>query len=126
MVSFDEFVLYGDLPIYLQIIQYIKQGIISKSILDGDSLPSRRVLSTLLGINPNTIQKAYRILEEEQLLQSQVGAKSTICVTDKQVQDLKKEQLEIEVQSFISSMQSMAITKEDSINLLHKLWEEEK
>ena len=43
-------------PIYLQIIDFIKGGLAAGTIVYGDELPSRRVLSAILGINPNTVQ----------------------------------------------------------------------
>ena len=65
MVSFEAFRAVDGTPVYLQIINFIKRGAIAGTIRDGDELPSRRVLSALLGINPNTVQKAYRELERQ-------------------------------------------------------------
>ena len=65
MISFDGFHMEDGSPIYLQILLYIRRGIIAGTICDGDELPSRRVLSALLGVNPNTIQKAYRMLDQK-------------------------------------------------------------
>ena len=65
MISFDSFVMEEGVPLYQQILLYVKRGIAGGTIQDGDELPSRRVLSALLGVNPNTVQKAYRLLEEE-------------------------------------------------------------
>ena len=62
MISFESFIMEDGMPIYLQIILFVKRGIIAGVIVDGDELPSRRVLSALLGVNPNTVQKAYRML----------------------------------------------------------------
>ena len=53
MVSFEAFRAVDGTPVYLQIINFIKRGAIAGTIRDGDELPSRRVLSALLGINPN-------------------------------------------------------------------------
>ena len=78
MISFNGLVLGTELPIYQQIVLYIKRGIAAGTILTGDELPSRRMLSALLGVNPNTIQKAYRLLEEEGLISSHAGAKSLV------------------------------------------------
>ena len=75
MVSFEAFRAVDGTPVYLQIINFIKRGAIAGTIRDGDELPSRRVLSALLGINPNTVQKAFHILEEEHLMESRTGAK---------------------------------------------------
>ena len=76
MIDFGAFRAEDGTPIYLQIIKYLKQGVVSGAVADGDELPSRRVLSALLGLNPNTVQKACRMLEEEGLLVSHAGAKS--------------------------------------------------
>ena len=65
MISFEEFILEDNEPVYQQIIRYIMQGIASGVIGDREEVPSRRALSSLLGVNPNTIQKAYHLLEEE-------------------------------------------------------------
>ena len=65
MISFESFVLEDNVPIYLQIVGYIKRGIVAGSIADGAEMPSRRMLSALLGVNPNTVQKSYAMLEEE-------------------------------------------------------------
>ena len=53
MISFESFVLEDNVPIYLQIVGYIKRGIVAGTIADGAELPSRRMLSALLGVNPN-------------------------------------------------------------------------
>ncbi len=125
MVSFQELVLGEDSPIYLQLIQYIKRGIVSGTIEDQDPMPSRRMVSALLGVNPNTIQKAYHILEEEGLLQSQTGAKSVITISPKTVNRLRKELIESDVKSVVVAMQSMGIGKEEALALFQELWEVE-
>lgn len=124
MVSFEEFILGDDSPIYLQLILYVKRGIVSGSIQNEEPMPSRRVMSSLLGVNPNTIQKAYHILEEEGLLQSQTGAKSVITTTESVVKQLRKELIESDVKSVIIAMQSMGIEKKDAKVLFDNLWEE--
>ena len=55
MISFDSFIAQDGVPIYLQIVKHIKSGIVSGTVVNGDEVPSRRVLSALLGVNPNTI-----------------------------------------------------------------------
>ena len=94
LISFDGFSLTDGSPIYSQIIRFIKTGIVAGTIADGDEFPSRRALSALLGVNPNTIQKACRLLEEEGLLQSRMGAKSVIAVTTAQAEAIRVELLE--------------------------------
>ena|SRR5688572_16451037 len=52
-------------PLYLQIIDEVKRGIVVGSIRPDEPLPSVRQLALELRINPNTVQQAYRELERE-------------------------------------------------------------
>ena len=47
-------------PIYVQIAQHIKMQIISQEIKSGDQLPTVRELAEEAGVNPNTMQRAFR------------------------------------------------------------------
>lgn len=123
MVSFENFTIEDGSPIYLQIILYIKRCIIAGTITDGDELPSRRVLSALLGVNPNTIQKAYKILEEEGLIQSHSGAKSYVIADSSAVARIRAELLESDALNIINAMKQMGLAKDDALALIEKYWE---
>ena len=125
MIDFDDFKASGGTPIYLQILSYVKRGIIAGTIRDGDELPSRRVLSARLGINPNTVQKAFRTLEDEGLIQSRSGAKSSISVTNRVIKRLKEELLMEDVRNITDALKQMGITKDEAVDLIEKYWEED-
>ena len=123
MLSFDSFVLEDGMPIYLQILLFVKRGIIAGTIADGDELPSRRVLSALLGVNPNTVQKAYRLLEEEGLVQSHSGAKSYMVLDGEKTERVRSELLENDAKSIVSAMRQMGLSKEEALALIETYWE---
>ena len=123
MISVESFIMEDGMPIYLQIILFVKRGIIAGVIADGDELPSRRVLSALLGVNPNTVQKAYRMLEEERLIQSHSGAKSYVVLNSVVKERIRSELLESDAKSVIHSLRQMGLTKEDAVALIEKYWE---
>lgn len=125
MISFEELTLEPGLPIYLQIVLYVKRGMAAGTIRDGDEMPSRRVLSALLGVNPNTIQKAYRMLEEEGLICSHAGAKSYASVTPAQMTQVRRQLLEEEIRRMAAAMKQMGVTREQAVQMLQTLWEEE-
>lgn len=57
--------LRGNKSIYEQIIDKFKEFIMRGIMKQGEKMPSVRELSKTLGVNPNTIQKAYRELERQ-------------------------------------------------------------
>ena len=123
MISFDGFVADGILPIYLQIILFIKRGLSAGSIKDGEELPSRRVLSALLGVNPNTVQKAFALLEEEGLILSRTGAKSVISADEKTIERIREELLVSDIKNITSSLRQMGLTREQAAELILKNWD---
>ena len=125
MVSFAEFLPVEGMPIYLQIMRYIKQGMAAGTIRDGDELPSRRALSALLTVNPNTIQKAYRLLEEEGLVVSRSGAMSTVSAPPQLVDRVRRELVEGEMRQMAAAARRMGLTKQEAHELLDRLFEEE-
>lgn len=123
MIAFEHFTMMDGSPIYLQILIYIKRGIIAGTIQHGDELPSRRVLSALLGVNPNTVQKAYKLLEDEGLIQSQMGAKSYVVVTEQKLQEIRAELLEDDARGAVDAFKLMGVSKEEAHNLIDKYWD---
>ena len=125
MIDFEGFVQTEGQPIYLQIMRYIKQGLAFGIIADGEELPSRRALSAYLTVNPNTVQKAYRLLEEEELVQSHAGAKSFVCATERQRAALRRELTENELRGMVRNMKGMGLTAKEAAALVEKLYAEE-
>jgi GntR family transcriptional regulator len=123
MISFDNFNIDGNAPIYLQILLHIKRGIVAGSVCDGDELPSRRVLSALLGVNPNTIQKAYRMLEDEQLISSRSGAKSYMLLNQEKIEHVREQLLKSDILNIVTALKQMGITKTEALSLVEKYWE---
>lgn len=125
MVSFEDFLLTPGIPIYLQLICWVKQGLASGAVRDGEEMPSRRILSALLAVNPNTVQKAYRQLEEEGLVVSRAGAKSYIAAPPAQVDAVRRELLEGEMQAMVDAMRGMGLGKDAAHALLERLYDRE-
>lgn len=123
MISFENFEMENGIPIYLQILLYIKRGIVAGVIKDNDELPSRRVLSALLGVNPNTVQKAYRMLEEEGFIQSHSGAKSYMVLNEERIEATRRQLIEEEARSLMERFRIMGLTKEEVLGLVEKYWE---
>ncbi len=125
MISFDSFLMEDGSPIYLQIIHFVQRGIVAGTIADGDEMPSRRMLSAWIGVNPNTIQKAYRMLEDEGIIESRSGAKSCVTIDETKIQRIRSSLLAKDTQSLVTSMKQMGISKEEALALIETAWREE-
>jgi GntR family transcriptional regulator len=72
---------HSGLPMYLQIVQQVKEAL-RLGLLDvGDQLPTVREVVAELAINPNTVAKAYRELEHEGLVEAQQGRGTFVSST---------------------------------------------
>ena len=123
MISFADLNITDGSPIYLQIIMYVKSGVASGSIANGDELPSRRVLSTLLGVNPNTVQKAYKLLEDEGIILSHPGAGSVVSVTESRRSDIRAELVKAKIQKSVEALKHLGLAKDAALELIDRNWE---
>ena len=60
-------------PIYEQIVEGIERDIVMGILREREQLPSIRELSSILGVNPNTIQKAFQELDRNGIIVSGQG-----------------------------------------------------
>lgn len=70
MLKIDE---KSSVPIYLQIYENIIELIVLGVLVEGEKLMSVRELALILNINPNTIQKSYKLLESKKIIKSVKG-----------------------------------------------------
>ncbi len=65
-------------PIYLQIIEQIKRSVALGVLAPGEQLPTVKQLALDLTINPNTVARAYRELERDEVIETAVGRGSFV------------------------------------------------
>ena len=63
-----EFTFDNNIPIYIQLLEYLKIYLISGVFKSGEKLPSVREFATTFKVNPNTMQKALSELESMKLI----------------------------------------------------------
>lgn len=80
-------------PVYLQIIDQVKRDIAMGRLREGERLPTVRELAATLAINPNTIAKAFRQLEQEGIIQTRAGAGAFVANLDKGLNKTVKRRL---------------------------------
>lgn len=71
-------------PVFLQIAQRLRARIVSGELAPGDPVPTVRQLAADAAVNPNTVQRALILLEEEGLLHTE-GTVGRFVTTDENV-----------------------------------------
>ena len=72
----------SDRPVYQQIIDHVKRDIALGRIIKNEKLPTVRQLAGQITINPNTIAKAYRQLEQQGIIVTKAGAGAFVANLD--------------------------------------------
>ncbi len=112
-------------PIYVQIVNSIKEGILKGVFEPGEKLPSVRDMAKMMTLNPNTVQKAYKELEREKVVVTIQGRGTFISEEYKPRKDEHKlnEVKEIFKKGIIEAFY-MGFNKEELINLIRNLIDE--
>ena len=107
-----------NIPIYLQVIDDVKQKIIAGTLPLGSKLPSSRELAIEYQINPNTAARIYSEMESMGLSYTRRGIGTFVTEDDKVIDDLKKERTEEIIQSFDEQLTGMGFSQDEILELL--------
>ena len=103
-------------PIYEQIVMEIERYVALNILKENDKIPSIRQMAIDLGINPNTVKKAYTILENKGVITSHSTKGMFITNGTKEVVDKKIEEGIIEIKNKIIELEKLGIKKENIID----------
>ncbi|MBE6541451.1 MAG: GntR family transcriptional regulator [Ruminococcaceae bacterium] len=112
--------------LYEQIIDNVKNLVLTGELVQDDKLPSVRSLAKELGINPNTIQKAYTELEREGIIRSLPGRGSMILADKKSLCGERKDMLKEKMQSLADEMFEIGITEAEFFCIAEIAWKNRK
>ena len=116
----------SDLPIYLQIVNQIKEQILSGKIEENQMLPSMRALAKDLGISFITTKRSYEELERQGLINTVPGKGCFVSNFNKElVYEAKMREIEEKLEEAISLSNSLGLSKEDLVSILKSLYEGE-
>lgn len=108
--------------LYEQIIDSVKNLILTGDMKADDKLPSVRSLAKELGINPNTIQKAYTELERSGVIVTMAGRGSIICTDKSNLRGDARDKLIAKMASLASEMRIAGMTEADFTGAASVAW----
>ena len=112
------------MPIYEQIINQIRDAVVSGELKAGDGMPSIRVLAKELAVSVITTKRAYEELEKEGVIESVPGRGFYVC---EQQNDLLREKqmmnLENRMSELLADCENAGMTLKDIIDMVRVLGE---
>lgn len=106
--------------IYRQIIKNFKKQLIRGEIRNGDKIPSQREYAEKARINPNTVQRAYREMENMNIVEISRGQGTFISISENKLQQIKEEMAREVLHFFIIEMKSMGFNDGEMLNKLQE------
>ncbi|URN92480.1 MAG: GntR family transcriptional regulator [Candidatus Pristimantibacillus lignocellulolyticus] len=116
----------NNLPIYIQIMNYIKKQIITGHLKPGDKILSVRELATELQINPNTIQRTFQELEREMIVETKRGLGRYVTSEETKIMEIKKDMARDLLDHFIQGMQELGFDNVDIVKIVTHAVDESK
>ena len=104
-------------PIYEQVKEGFRQLILSQVLKADEKMPSVRELAASLAINPNTIQRAYKDLEQEGYICSVPGKGSFVCDRGRALAARKKELAE-QLKDLADELNALGLSREELAELV--------
>ena len=110
----------NDAPIYSQLIEQVKVGIVSGAFPPGERLPSVRDLAVEAGVNPNTMQRALTELERDGLVYSQRTAGRFVTEDTEMIRTAKEELAHRQIKVFLTAMLRLGYEKAEILSLVDR------
>ncbi|MGN0395563.1 MAG: GntR family transcriptional regulator [Coprococcus sp.] len=114
----------ANIPIYLQVIQDIKNKIVTGKLPLGSKLPSSRELAVMYGINPNTAARIYNEMEAEGISFTRRGIGTFVTDDTNLVNKLKHELLDDIIMDFTEKIEKLGYSRNEIMELLHTFYNE--
>ncbi len=107
-------------PIYMQIIDEYKKSIIRTEFKPGDKIPSQREYAQMVRVNPNTVQRAYREMENMGIVGTLRGQGTFITAGEQMRGQMAKEMAGKVMKHFITEMRSLGYEDGVIVNMLER------
>ncbi len=108
--------------LYEQLIDNIKNLILTGDLSPDEKLPSVRSLARELGINPNTIQKAYAELERQGVILTLPGRGSVVTSATDALLEKQKDKIRAELAVIAAHAAEIGITEADFAQMARSAW----
>lgn len=107
-----------NIPIYLQIKQYLYREIVVGKLQPGEKIPSVRKLAVQLTVNVNTVQRALQQMNDEGILYTKRGEGNFVTEDTDLLAQTKQNLINGELDKFVQSMNALGVTNDQLSSIL--------
>lgn len=112
-------------PLYEQVVEKIEQLIVKGILPENEKIPSVRSLAVELSINPNTIQRAYAVLEQNGFIYTVKGRGNYVSEMKTWIGDEKSDMLKT-ISADFQKAKMLGILKAEILSIVNDCYEEDK
>ena len=113
----------NDKPIFMQLAEILKGLIVSGKFKVNDKLPSVREFALEYSINPNTVQKALQMLEDDGLIITDRTNGKYVKDNKKLIEQEKSKIIKTEVNSFLQKMKALGLNEKEIKSIINEVVE---
>ena len=109
-----------DIPIYVQIIEKIKNDILNGTLAQGEKLPSIQDMAITMDVNQNTISRVYKECEALGILETKRGIGSFVIDNQELINNLREEKIRFITETFLHDLEALGYPLSQIIDLIKR------
>ncbi len=117
---------HSGIPVYRQIVDRLIEAIAKRKFDDNSSIPSVREMAIALGVNPNTVAKAYRELERLGYIYSRPGIGMFVNIRREEIEEMILQEIESKLKAVLKIAVRQGISLNKCWDIFDKIAEEVK
>lgn len=116
-----EYIFENGRPIYLQLVEKVREEIVSGKLKQGERLLSVRELAVKFKVNPNTMQKALAELEDEKLVYTERTNGKFVTWDANLIYETKQKLAKEKIKNLLNDMENIGITHKETLDYLQSM-----
>ena len=110
----------NNIPIYVQVVNKIKQDLVTGKLKTGDKILSTREFATEISLNINTVARIYKELEQQDIVETKRGLGTFIVASNEKIKELRLQMADTLVNDFVNGMTDIGYDKNEISEILNR------
>ena len=108
----------NNIPIYVQVVNKIKQDLVTGKLKTGEKILSTREFATEISLNINTVARVYKHIEQEGIVETRRGLGTFVVATPEKIKEIRNEMANSLIEEFVKGMTEIGYSEKDVVKML--------